>query len=112
LVRLFAKPLFRKICDSVCRQIQDGDGLFHARFGGTKSIVQQRGVVPVRTQRNCFRESVGTLRRARSRLDHAFAGREVRALLLLTRAELDKKNRAEKQKDNFHSSGQAASNEP
>jgi hypothetical protein len=49
---------------------------------------------------------------ARSRLDHSLAGRELRALLLLARAKLDKKNGAEKQKDNFHSGGQAASSEP
>ena len=95
----------------VC-EIQNGDGLLHARLGGAKSIVQQRGVPAVRTQRDCFREAVGTLRRAGSWLDHRFAGWKSRALLLLARTELDKKNGTEKQKDNFNSSGQAASSEP
>src|ERR1700674_5747374 len=92
LVRIFAKPVFRKIRNLVCLQIHDGDGLLHARFGGAKSIVQQRGVATARTQRDCFREAVGTLRRAGSRLDNIFAGRESRALLLLAGTEVDTKN--------------------
>src|ERR1700693_242702 len=91
LVRIFAQPVFRKIHDLVCLQIQNGDGLLHARFGGAKSIVQQRGVPAVRTQRDCFREAVRALWRARSRFYYSFAGGESRAFLFLAHTELDKK---------------------
>src|ERR1700738_711468 len=74
LVSFLVEPVVRKIRDLICLQIQNCDGLFHARFRGAESIVEQRGVPPVRTQRDCFRESVRTLRRAGSGLDYSFAG--------------------------------------
>ena len=112
LVRFFAKAVFRKIRHLICLQVENGDGLLQARFDGAESIVEQRGVPAVGTQRNCFREAVGTLRRAGSRLDHRFAGREPRALSLLVRSEPYGKNGTQKQKHNSYSSGQAASSEP
>jgi hypothetical protein len=109
---ILSKPLLWKIRHLVCMQIQDSDGLLYSRLRSAKSIVEQRGVTSVRTQRNCFRETVRALRRAGGWFDYRFTSWESGALLRSARNGLDEKSGAEKHKDNFYSGGQSASSEP
>src|SRR5450631_2385739 len=97
------ETLFRKIGDLIGLQINDGDRLFRAGFGGAITIVEQRGVAAVWAKRNRFWKTIGALRRARSGVEDRFTCGQMSVRALLAASGYDKKKRAEQKEKNSKS---------